>query len=427
VASKSIEAIRSLLAERDFRLLVSAQFASQAADGFAQAAIAEELVLDPSGTPGRILSLFALTLLPYSLIASFLGVFVDRWARRGLLKWTNVLRGLVLLSIPLWGGWTGGDIELYAAVLILLGLGRLFLTTKGASLPVVVHERNLLQANAFSGGGGMLSALGGGVAGVVSAGALGLNVSLILAGVTYASAGFIAGRISDPLEHPHAHAKSFGEAIRDVVEDLGHGLKAIAHEARARLPLAGIFLLRTIGMIVAIGAILVIKEQYPDAGDRFGRLSASALALGAAGLGAFVGAVTAPFVGSRLNKAQLILLGFAVSGVGIMALGGVFDLRAVLLLTFIGGYGGFVTKVAVDAQVQEALPDEMRGRAFAVYDILYNVASVAAAGVIVAAESLSLRVVLLTAGFLALAFGAMLARAMRTAGMLAATPAPADL
>jgi MFS family permease len=111
VTSKSIATIRRLLAERDFRVLTSAQFAAQAADGFAQAAIAEELVLDPSGTPSRILALFAFTLLPYSLIAPFLGVFVDRWARRGLLKWTNVLRGVVLLSIPLWGGWVGGDVE----------------------------------------------------------------------------------------------------------------------------------------------------------------------------------------------------------------------------------------------------------------------------------------------------------------------------
>jgi MFS family permease len=427
VASKTIPTLRRLFAERDFRLLTSAQFAAQAADGFAQAAMAEELVLDPSGTPGRILGLFALTLLPYSLIAPFLGVFVDRWPRRGLLQWTNVLRAAFLISLPLWSGLVRDDLELYAAVLILLGLGRLFLTTKGAALPVVVHERDLLQANSVSGGGGMLSALGGGVVGVVSVGALELHTSIAIAGVVYLVAALLAARISDPLAHPRAHAKSFIDAVREVVGDLGHGIRTVVQEARARLPLVGIFLLRTIGMVVAIGAILVIKEQYPDAGDRFGRLSSSALALGAAGLGAFVGAVTAPFVGSRLNKARLILLGFAVSGIGIIALGGFFDLRAVLLLTFIGGYGGFVTKVAVDAQLQEVLPDEVRGRAFAVYDILYNVASVAAAVVVVAAETFSLRAVLLTVGCLALVIGAALARAMATTGMLGATPAPADL
>jgi MFS family permease len=269
----------------------------------------------------------------------------------------------------------------------------------------------------------MLAALGGGIIGVVSVGAIGVDASIVIAGCIYVGGGLIARTISDPLEHPHAHAKSFGEAARDVVKDLREGLKEISREAEARLPLIGIFLLRSIGMIVAIGAILVIKEQFPDAADRFGRLSSSALALGTAGLGAFVGAITAPFVGRRLNKPQLILLGFAVSGVGIIALGGFFDLRAVLALTFIGGYGGFVSKVAVDAQVQEVLPDEVRGRAFAVYDILYNVASVVAAVVIVAAERYSLRATLLVSGILALAFGGLLGRAMNSHGMLGATPA----
>ena len=58
--------IRVLLAERDFRVLLGAQGLAQAADGLAQAALTVRLVLEPlqSGTPGRILALFALTLLP---------------------------------------------------------------------------------------------------------------------------------------------------------------------------------------------------------------------------------------------------------------------------------------------------------------------------------------------------------------------------
>ena len=418
-----------ILAERDFRLLLGSQFAAQAADGFAQAVLADVLILEPlsSGAPGRILALFALTLIPYSLIAPFMGVFVDRWPRRALLKWTNLIRGAVLLSLPLWSGLFAGNIELYAAVLIILGLGRLFLTTKGASLPVLLHDHHLLRGNSLSSGGGMISALVGGIVGVVVVGSLGSRLSFVAAGFVYVFAGFLARKISEPLEHPHRHAIGLRDALASVLADLRSGLLELARRAQARLPLIGIFLLRCIGMIVAIGAILVIKKHYPDAGDRFGRLSSSALALGTAGTGAFVGAVTAPLVGRRLNKAGLILLGFMVSGIGIIALGGVNDLRAVLILTFIGGYGGFTTKVAVDAQIQETIRDEMRGRAFAVYDILYNLASVVAAVAIVVAASASLRIVLLAAGAMALAIAGGLARALSRAGMLAAAPTPADL
>ncbi|MDQ4144501.1 MAG: hypothetical protein M3198_12295, partial [Actinomycetota bacterium] len=101
-----------------------------------------------------------------------------------------------------------------------------------------------------------------------------------------------------------------------------------------------------------------------------------------------------------------------ISAAGIISLGGIYDIRAVLALTFIGGYGGFITKVAVDAQLQEALPDEYRGRAFALYDILYNLATVAAAVVILAAESFRLRGVLTATGLVTLVLAAILASVM---------------
>ncbi len=87
--SKSKQHLVELLGERDFRLLLGAQGIAQMADGFAQAVFAEEIVLDPQGTPTRTLALFALTLLPYSLLGPFTGVLVDRWRRRSILVWTN--------------------------------------------------------------------------------------------------------------------------------------------------------------------------------------------------------------------------------------------------------------------------------------------------------------------------------------------------
>ncbi len=73
----------------------------------------------------------------------------------------------------------------------------------------------------------------------------------------------------------------------------------------------------------------------------------------------------------------------------------------------------------MDAQVQEALPDDFRGRAFAVYDILYNLASVVAAGVMVTAETTALRPLLVSAGTVSLAVAGLLGIAMHRAGMLA--------
>jgi hypothetical protein len=396
-----------------------AQFLGQAADGFAQAVFAFILVLEPlsRGTPGRILALFLLTLLPYSVISPFLGVFVDRWSRRALLTWTNVIRAGVLVTLPLWGRLLPGDLPLYVSVLLLLGLGRLFLTTKGALLPVVLGERALLKGNSLSGGGGMIAALAGGVMGVLFLKVVTPHESLVLAGFVYAGAALMAARLSGSFSHQDAHHRTVREALATVVSGLGSGLRAISRRPAARLPLIGIFVLRTIAMVAAIAAILIIKREFPGGGDRFGRLNSGALALGSAGVGAFAAALLAPFTGRRLRQPGMIVAGFVVSGAGIIALGGIVSIAAVLGLTFIVGFGAFLTKVAVDAQVQEALPDEFRGRAFALYDILYNLASVVAGLLMVGLQNEPFRGVLVAFGVITIVGAGVMGTGMRRAGM----------
>jgi MFS family permease len=414
--SKSKPRVWELLAEGDFRLLLGAQCIAQMADGFAQAAFAQEIVLDPQGTPTRTLALFALTLLPYSLLGPFTGVLVDRWKRRSILVWTNVARAILLVSLPLWMGALPGDSALFASILLLLGFGRLFLTTKGASLPAVLHEHHLLRGNAMSGGFGMISALVGGVAGLGVASFASTESAIVLAGVLYATGALVARRISDPMAHPHKHLERIRDAAARISSELVDGVREIWTREHARLPLLGIFVLRVAAMFVALIAIEIIRTEYTGADDS-GRLSASALALGAAGVGAFIGALTAPAMGRRFSTPALLIVGFVVSGVSMLAVAPVLQLTTTVGLSLFAGFGAFVAKVAVDAQVQEALPDEYRGRAFALYDILYNLASVVAALFLVAFVDASLGALLAGGGVLVLLLAWLLARAMLRAGM----------
>ena len=408
-----------MLAERDFRALIGGQVLGQAADGFAQATLAKVLILDPlsQGTPERIFALFALTLVPYSMIGPYAGVFVDRWPRRALMQWANAIRMALLLTLPFWTRVFDGDQPLFVAALLLFSLGRLFLATKGAVLPVLLHEHHLLGGNSFSSGAGMISALLGGAVGIFGVEVVGQDAALMIAALIYGAAAFVLGRISSPLDHPHPPSESIGQAIARVNVELVEGIRAIWVRVPARLSLMAIFVLRTISMFVVVAAILVIKEVFPGRLEDLGRVSSSAVALGAAGAGAFAGAVVAPLIGRRLANAGLILLGFVVSGIAIIALGGIVNIPALLALTFLGGLGGFVSKVAVDAEVQQDLPDELRGRAFALYDILYNLASVAAAGGMLIATDASLRSRLVISGLIALTGALVLVRAMKRAAM----------
>jgi len=408
---------------RDFRRLLGAQFAAQAADGASQAVIANILVLEPlgQGTSGRVLEVSVLTLLPYSLIAPFLGVFVDRWARRSILVTTSALRVLLLGAaiVALVGG--AAETTLYGVALVLLGLGRLFLTAKGASLPVTLRERHLLQGNSISGGGGMIAALVGGVVGLAAIAFSGPAPALGLAAALYVVSAAVAASIDSAMRADRRDTAALSKEVARVAVELWDGLRQAWRRAPVRLPLAAIFLLRVVVIFVAIATILVIKEQFPQTGDQFGRLSVSALALGAAGVGAFIGAATAPLIGARLERSELILVGFGVSSLGLFTLGWIASLTAMLVLALVTGYGTFVAKVAVDSLVQEGMPDEYRGRAFSLYDILYNLASVVAAGFLVAfGVSDAVRTPLVAAGVCCVGAALAMRTAFKKAGMLGA-------
>ena len=415
---------RAILRDPDARRLLLAQFLAQAADGFAQAVFAVVIVLGTEtleGTPTRILQLFAVTLVPYSCISPFLGVFVDRWSRRAIMVWTNAARAALLITLPAWAHAFSGDFALYACLLLLLALGRLFLTAKGAALPLALHEHHLLQGNSISGGGGMVSALVGGTLGIAALNIATARELFAVGGVLYALSAVSAARLSWVFIQRAERTKAVGHAVRNVLTGLREGVSVVWARPRVRFPLIGIFVVRMIGIVVAIVAVIVIRTELSHLTDRS---NAATIALGSAGVGAFVAALTAPFVGRHLDKARLILLGFLISGLGIVAFGGIISLVAVVALTFVAGYGSFLTKVAVDAQVQEALPDDYRGRAFALYDILYNLASVVAGAVMVLLGTHASRLEMMTVGGITLIVAGALGAAMSRAGMLSESPTP---
>jgi MFS family permease len=410
--------MKGLLRDHDTRMLLGSQWVEQAADGLMQAAFANVLILEPDGAPERILAVSALTLVPYSIIAPFMGVFVDRWRRRRILVITSIVRALLLALCAVVVTSESSDITLYAFLLVLLGLGRLFLTTKGAALPVVLHESHLLRGNALSGGGGMIASLVGAVAGIGTVAVMDTGGSLAIGAALYVVAAVIAARIRDPLAHGLKRDEAVGDAFKRIAAELAEGAREVWGRAAVRIPLTGVFATRTLAMLAAISAILVIKREFPDAGDDFGRLSSSALALGAAGVGAFICAVAAPAIGRKLDEARMMLAGFTISALGIVALGGIRSIPAVLALTFIGGFGGFLAKVSTDSLVQTALPDDLRGRGFAIYDILYNLSTVVAALAILGAESASFRIFLGSTGLVGLVFSLVLRNSMKEANLL---------
>lgn len=399
-----------------FGRLITAQGLAQAADGVAQAALADVLLLEPlaQDTPERVLRLFLVTLLPYSLLSPFMGVLVDRWSRKRIMVGSSAARAVAIGSLAMFPASLDSEPVLLIAALTVLGFGRLFLTTKGAVLPLVAGGRDLVSANSVSAGAGMVSALAGGMVGIGVAGWADARAALLAALVVYGAAAVAAARVELPVR-THVHHR-VSQAVVEVTRDLIAGIRRVLGHSRTALPIGAIFFVRSITMFGAFASLLAIKEQFALRAERGGLLSLVALALAAAGIGAFLGAATGAWVKSRLPRARLLVAGFGVVAASTLVLAAWRNPAALLAAFFMGGYGAFLTKVAVDALLQEAVGDHFRGRAFALYDIAYNLASIVAGIVLVATATSSPGLILAAAGGLTIVAGAALSIAVGGSG-----------
>ena len=93
--------LRDVLAVRDFRRLYATRILGQAADGLLQAALATFVLFSPERQPtaASVAGAFAVLFLPYSLVGPFAGVFLDRWRRRQVLVFANLIRALIVIAV----------------------------------------------------------------------------------------------------------------------------------------------------------------------------------------------------------------------------------------------------------------------------------------------------------------------------------------
>ena len=98
----SIAAVRHLLHQDGFRKLFAARIISQLGDGIFQLAATDLLLFKHPGTnpAWTLVKLGAVTLLPFSIVVPFVGVFIDRWDRRKILTLTPLVRAGLIAFVP---------------------------------------------------------------------------------------------------------------------------------------------------------------------------------------------------------------------------------------------------------------------------------------------------------------------------------------
>ncbi|MFG1620045.1 MFS transporter [Nonomuraea wenchangensis] len=422
--------LRVVLRGRDFRHLFGTRLVSQFSDGIFQFAVTGFAFFSPESqtTALQVAAGLAVLLLPYSLLGPFVGVFIDRWPRRQVLVLAPVARGALLLVAAWLVAADAPDPAFYAAALAVLAVNRFFLAALGASLPHVVPTERLLSANAVvPTSGTVVTFVGVGVGfllrSLVGGDDSGVAVLLVVSGVVFALSSLIARRMERMLlgPWPDLDQPQAREALRNVVVGLTDGARHLLGHRIAAGTMGAMAAHRFFyGIATALGIILY--RYYFTDGDPDAALKGIGLVVATSGVGYFVAVLITPYATERFTIERWVPIALTAAGVLTAVLVLPFQEWGLAAAGFVLGVAGQSVKICADTTVQRDVSDIYRGRAFSIYDMLFNgmyVLAAALSAAILPADGKSyLAVAIMSVGYplAALAYRAIAARSRAELG-----------
>ena len=377
-----------VLKNRQFLILWSGQIFSQLADKvylvLMIAIVANQFQLPNQSISRWVSPIMIAFTIPAVLFGSLAGVYVDRWQKKPVLVVSNLLRGILVLTLPiLLLVFQGQNISTAIPFGFGLMLGitffvstftQFFASAEQAVIPLIVKERNLLAANSLYTTTMMALLIMGFAIGeplLNLADKLAFQAGLpsgigkeILVGGAYAIAAIIllALRTGEELdqsnrEQPH------------VLADIQDGINYLGQNHRVRNALIQLVILFSIFAALAVLAVSMADQIPQIEAQQFGIL------LAAAGIGMGTSAAILGSKGQNINRARLSLVGSI--GVAASLIGLSFATQNLwLALTMTALLGAFAALVGVPMQttIQSKTPVEMRGKVFGLQNNAVNIA-----------------------------------------------------
>lgn len=139
----------ALFANRNFCMLWLAQIFSQFADRIIFVVFVTIIAInfDPSGKSTSLQSwLYIAFTIPAILLTAVAGVFIDIWNKKAVMIITNILRGLIILLLPLFDKTL---ISLYVLAFLMSSVTQFFVPAEASIIPSVANKYQLLTANSL--------------------------------------------------------------------------------------------------------------------------------------------------------------------------------------------------------------------------------------------------------------------------------------
>ena len=311
-------------------------------------------------------SLLIAYIAPGIVFGSVAGVFVDRWDRKRTMVVVSLLQTAVLLVMLLARSnqwlWV-----IYVVAFIESSLGQFFSPAENALLPTLVGEDRLASANALNSLNDNIARLiGPAIGGMLLAGG-GFTTVVVLDALSYGITAVLVALVIVERKPKVVEAVTMtGSAWLKVWQEWLAGLKLV----RGKAILANLFLIVGLALFgdAILSAILVIfvQDSMGLGSTEFGWM------MTARGIGGLIGGLLIGQLGSKLPSGKVIGWGLALSGVIILGAINFPIMSVVLPLLTLVGVVAIAAFVSVQTLLQQATPDEYRGRIFGAFGTTIN-------------------------------------------------------
>jgi len=353
-----------LLKSRDFGCLFAGQAISQIGDGINRVALLW-FVYELTGSALKTTVIGLLQTLPPLVLGPLIGVYLDRWPKKRVMVWVDLIRTLMVMLIPL--SYALGVLtidRLYLLVFLTAIFSTVFGPALASAVPLIVSRGQLTAANAL-----LQSTANIGV--LVGPAVSGLGIALIGAqNVLYVNAGtfFISAICLLPIRvrkvtPAAAHEGLQGSLVRDL-RDLSIGFRFVFVQHPMVSMLMYTAALYTLGMSAFAFLLPVVAKQIL----RIGPVELGWLWSGL-GVGMLASSCWLAWVqqGNLRDRFRIIAGSLAVGGAAVCGLSLFKSLPlSAALVILIGGSTALFMPV-VWTVLQELTPQPLLGRVFTMF------------------------------------------------------------
>lgn len=380
-----------MFSNKDFLLLWISQAISNTGDWLVVGALVV-LIRALSSSSSAVSGLMIFKILPALFLGSVVGVLVDRFNRKRAMITVDLLRGLLVLSLPfmrsLW--------EIYAVAFLLESLSLFFIPAKNASIPNIVSEDDILTATSVSYTTDQFTMImglsfGGVIVLVVQSivqrlhlvkvpavtfflpKLMGPHAAFLVDSMSFFTSAVLLAFLTLKSTRRVAGAIDPAQVRRDLVEGLRYMLDNPV--VRSMIVTVGIAILGG-GSLYSVG--IAYTAEVLGAGS-----SAYIFVLAIFAVGMLIGAAGAGIVGRFVNRHNVFVGAMGLFGIALLLFSTVPHYGAALIFAAIAGASVATLSVTGYTYLQETVDDAIRGRVFAALESVLRISllvSLAATG-----------------------------------------------